>query len=98
VYEVEYAPNVERQIDELPSSARQAVLFAVEVGVDGAVGVARLLRDRRDRGALEPLAGEDPLGGVQQLGPGQLLLFAAAKPARAFRLGHSGNPIIQVAS
>jgi hypothetical protein len=30
VYEVEYAPNVERQIDELPSSARQACRAAVE--------------------------------------------------------------------
>jgi hypothetical protein len=79
-------------VDALFHQHQEQVFFAVEVGVDGAVGVAGLGGDRRDRGAPQPLAGEDPRGGVQQLGPGPLALFVAPQPARTgrFRWGHLG--------
>ena len=48
----------------------EQVLLGHEVGVDGALGVAGVVRDLVHRGGVEALLGEEPLGRVQQLRAG----------------------------
>lgn len=55
---------------------QEQILLGGEVGVEGALGVARGVGDLVDRGAFETVLGEPPCGGVQQRAAGAQLLLA----------------------
>ena len=56
---------------------QEELLLVLEVRVEGALGVAGVLRDVVDRGAFEPVTAEQLRRGPQQRRPRLLLLLAA---------------------
>ena len=66
---------------------QEELFFAREVGVHGAFGQARLLRDLRQRCGRVSLLLEEPIGGTEELGSGLRFSFG---PGQARR--HAAQP------